>query len=340
MYEKNEGDDDLVATVPLSNGSTGSIQHLGVDEPIKTLGSFTCPSGCNKGSLDYIQTKGRAWKDMILTGTLSRRNVWFMMDKQLWPRLSYGLCAVTASHQDLSTTLMKIYYEIHPKGGIRRTARRGIRQLAAGFYGIGCPHPAVECLIAQLNKLIMHYGSRYCLGLNMQASLELFIIELGLSLQPFTESYHTCQHWVTPSWFKSIWEKASILEITIELAPLPLQPPRECDSWLMAEFVRLDYDRQELQRLNRVRLHQQAIFLSDVMDASGRAIDKNYLTRRPYNETWSTLIFPKEDPPHADFLLWQNAILQIRALGGRLHIGDQLHEGHKIWQWRYNIESS
>ena len=47
---------------------------------------------------------------------------------------------------------MNVYYEIHPQGGIRRTARRGTRQLAAGFYGVGCPRPAIECLIAQLTN--------------------------------------------------------------------------------------------------------------------------------------------------------------------------------------------
>ena len=134
-----------------------------------------------------------------------------MLDKQFWPRISYGLCAVTASYRELTECLMKIYYEIHPQGGIRRTARRGTKQLAAGFYGVGCPHPAIECLIAQLNKLIMHYGSQSGLGLNIQTLLELLIIKMGLSLQPFTEDYDTCQHWVTSSWLKSVWEKTSRL---------------------------------------------------------------------------------------------------------------------------------
>ncbi len=98
------------------------------------------------------------WKDMVAAGTLSRKNIWFMMEKQFWPRVSYGLCAVLATYRELSECLMKTYFGIHPQGGIRRTARRGIRQLDLGFYGIGCPHPVVECLIAQLNKLLMHYG--------------------------------------------------------------------------------------------------------------------------------------------------------------------------------------
>ncbi len=207
---------------------------------------------------------------MILAGKLSRQNVWFMLDKKFWPRISYGLCAVTASHKELSECLMKIYYEGYPRGGIRRTARRGTRQLKAGFYGVGCPHLGVECLIAQLNKLTMHYGSHSCLCLlNMQTSLELFIIEMGISLQPFIKPYNTCQHWVTASWLKSIWEKASTLDIKIRITPLSLHPPRERNSWIMTECIHLNYDMQVLRQLNRVRIHQQVIFLSDVMDASG-----------------------------------------------------------------------
>ena len=174
-----------------------------------------------------MQKKGAAWKDMIKVGKLSCRNVWFMMDKQFWPRISFGLCAVPATFHELSECLMKVYYEIHPQGGIRRTARGGTRQLASGFYGIGCPHPAIECLVAQLNKLIMHFGSPSCLGINMQTLVELLVIELGLSLQSFAEDYDACQHWVTHSWLKSVWGKSFKLGINIQLAHTPLQPPRE-----------------------------------------------------------------------------------------------------------------
>jgi hypothetical protein len=188
-YTKNEDDEEFRAVVPLADGSFAPIEHLGVDVPNKTLGTMTCPSGNNKGAVNYMQTKGMAWKDMVAGGTLSRRNIWFMLDKQFWPRVSYGLCAVSALYQELSECLMKTYYRIHPQGGVRRMARRGIRQLDRGFYGIGCLHPAVECLLAQLNKLMMQYGCQTCLGLELQTSMDLLVIEIGLSAQPFQENY-------------------------------------------------------------------------------------------------------------------------------------------------------
>jgi hypothetical protein len=87
-YTKNEDDEEFRAVVPLADGSFAPIEHLGVDVPNKTLGTMTCPSGNNKSAINYMQTKGMAWKDMVTGGTLSRRNIWFMLDKQFWPRVS------------------------------------------------------------------------------------------------------------------------------------------------------------------------------------------------------------------------------------------------------------
>jgi len=42
---------------------------------------------------------------------------------------------------------------------------------------------------------------------------------------------------------------------------------------------------------------------------------------------------------NSDFRLWNEALLQIRALEGGLHIGGHLRQEHKVWPWKYNIES-
>ncbi len=96
---------------------------------------------------------------------------------------------------------------------------------------------------------------------------------------------------------------------------LPLKFPIEQDNWLMAAFENADYDEKALIHLNRVRCHQQALFISDVLDASGKAIDRRYLTRCQKGELWSTLIFPQERPPDKDFKLWENALLSIAPRG-------------------------
>jgi hypothetical protein len=192
---------------------------------------------------------------------------------------------------------MKPFREIQQLGGYRSTVRRDLRQLDIGFYGIGCPHPAIECAIAQIGKLLMHTGCKSDLGIKLQTSLEAFIIELGISDQPFTEDYLLCGKWATHSWVKTIWEKAQRFRLTIELNCVQLKPPRgEHDFWLMKELRNI-CTVDELVRLNRVRLHQQVLFGSNIMDAGGRVLDKKYLKERPWGENWSSLKFPNERPP-------------------------------------------
>ena len=82
---------------------------------------------------------------------------------------------------------MKPYYKIQSQGGVHNSIRRGLRQMHLGFYKVGCPHSAIKCFIAQINKLLMHLGTKSLLGITMQASLELLTFELVMSNQPFLE---------------------------------------------------------------------------------------------------------------------------------------------------------
>jgi hypothetical protein len=106
----------------------------------------------------------------------------------------------------------------------------------------------------------------------------------------------------------------------------------------MRAFIEAGYTRDdELLILNRVRCHQQTLFLSDVLDAGGRNIDSKYLNRRPNNEAWSSLVFPMEKPPNRHISLWREA-LQTIAPRGRVdnRLGQFTRKGHKIWEWRYD----
>jgi hypothetical protein len=148
---------------------------------------MTCPAGLNKAGLDQMQCQGQEWVDIITT--LSCQNTWFMVDRQFWPCLGYGICNNTASWDELELCLKQVYWQLLPKGGVRQSAPAALRQMDQGFYGVGCPHPGVECLVAQITKLLVHYGCRLGIGLEMSVSMELLITEQGLSAQLFCKSF-------------------------------------------------------------------------------------------------------------------------------------------------------
>ena len=137
---------------------------------------------------------------------------------------------------------------------------------------MGCPHPGVECLVAQITKLLIHYGC--CLGicLEMSISMELLITELGLSSQ---QKYGT---WVTHTWLCSLWEKVDKFNITMEIAPLHMDPPRTGDKWFMQAVEEAGFTTaKEKEIINRFQCHQEVVHLSDVFDAGGQCLDKRYL---------------------------------------------------------------
>ena len=100
----------------------------------------------------------------------------------------------------------------------------------------------------------------------------------------------------------------------------------------MQLFVRAGFNKEDLLRLNRVRVHQQVLFLSCVLGDSGTSLDKKYITKRMPEEKWSTLRFPKEKPPNKDFQLWRMALRHIVPAGGIPdRLGRLTHNGYKIW---------
>ena len=118
-YENNETYENWDIGIPLVNGDLAAIEHLSVDSAVKTLGSMTCPLGSNKATLSRMKSQCEEWFNRLSLGALSRRDVWFMCEVQLWPRVGYGRCNNTSSWEELDSCLNVSLGKICRKGGIR-----------------------------------------------------------------------------------------------------------------------------------------------------------------------------------------------------------------------------
>lgn len=257
------------------------VAHLGVSHASKTLGSMTSPSGAFGPALERITAKAQAWVDTAKNAKLSRQNLWFLVNRQFWPKVGFGIGTIAAPFDDLTACLHQQYL---------------MRYLGRGFFGSGCPHLGVEATISGLEKLLIHYGCDMVVGRKLQVSVEFLVMELGISAQPFCQDYSALHYLVTDCWLKFLWEKIWQFWLTITLGNVDCHPPRVGDDWLMRHLMALEFSPKDLARLNRVRLHQQVLFVSDVMDAGGKAIDRAYLTRQEDGDRWSSLLFPTERP--------------------------------------------
>jgi hypothetical protein len=200
-----------------------------------------------------------------------------------------------ATLPELETVLLPFYGKMLPLSGVVRKVNCGIQQLDQGFYGAGFPHLGVEATVEQSNKLLMHHGCHTALGSEMQTSLELLVADLGLSFQPFCISYKHYGKWVTTCWLKRVWEKVDCYGFVLTVHNLLSTFPREGDDWLMARFIAAGYKGKDLVTLNRVRKHQQVLFLSDILGVSGGSWDKQYLQKRRIGDHWLSMKFPREE---------------------------------------------
>jgi hypothetical protein len=105
--------------------------------------------------------------------------------------------------------------------------------------------------VAQINKLLMHYGCSSGLGIHMQVSMEMMILEGGISTQIFSDPFSWYGKRTMHCWLQSLWEKVDMFCFQVEIIDLPLALPREHNSWIMLAFVELGFTDDELIGLNR-----------------------------------------------------------------------------------------
>ncbi len=75
--------------------------YLSVDTAKETLGVFSCPLGKAEANIKLIQTKAQECIDRAKEGKLQRRDVWFLLDHQLWPKVGYGVSSLSAPWKEL-----------------------------------------------------------------------------------------------------------------------------------------------------------------------------------------------------------------------------------------------
>eukprot|EP00804_Cyclotella_cryptica_P003924 CCRYP_016117-RA/>CCRYP_016117-RA protein AED:0.75 eAED:0.75 QI:0/-1/0/1/-1/1/1/0/1178 len=326
---------DFPIVVPLPDGSTAPIQQHSVATPSITLGGQTSPSGSH--SLSSIVQKSLDWAHSARNSNLRPREFHISVHRKFWPKIKYGLCANTSSLADLMHAMHRPYYWMTPLGGMNRSAKREIRYLDTGFYGLGFPHWGIESLIEAYKKVFIHLGTSSVVGVQLQMSIELLIIEIGISSQPFTTPYSRYSSRATTGFCSRLWEKLDHYQLKLRLGTEVIVPPRQHDEWIMTSSERAGYTIEDCQVLNMVRLHQQVIFDSDVYNADGNTINPRYLHPRQAGQKWSKLRFGKQCPPPSAFNLWREALGHLTPGGRRRQkLGDFTKHSHVLWQWRYD----
>ena len=175
----------------------------------------------------------------------------------------------------------------------------------------------------------------------MQSSYSLLFVKLGMSFHPLQVPYKQFQQHLTHSWMKMLWEKLSRFNLKAVIGNINWVRPREGDEFIMQVLLHNGHTNDALRRLNRMRVCQQLLFMSDVLTASGNKINPEVLSRRPPGEAWSNMTWPNEHPTDLDFQMWHRAMLSIcPSQRGGTRVGRFIGPTHRIWRWTWNMKDS
>ena len=157
-YEKNHDKDKYALKVKLPDGTVEKIKHLPEDKELVTLGIPSCPTGSAEASLSQMKEKSLEWATKARNSKLRPRDMHVAVERMFWPKVKYGLCAVTAPYDKLVAAMHKPYHSMCSVGGVVQSAKRELRYLDTGFYGVGFPHWGIESLVESINKVMTHVG--------------------------------------------------------------------------------------------------------------------------------------------------------------------------------------
>eukprot|EP00985_Skeletonema_marinoi_P033854 scaffold42378_cov1007-Skeletonema_marinoi.AAC.1 len=115
------------------------------------------------------------------------------------------------------------------------------------------------------------------LGITLKAAMEHLQLELGVPGCPFDYDFSVWGHLATDSWVKALWERIDKFGIVVKLDYHTIPTPREHDIPIMQLMVDKGLRGTDLKRVNRARIAQEALFLSDITTATGRHLEAHLL---------------------------------------------------------------
>ncbi len=174
-----------------------------------------------------------------------------------------------------------------------------------------------------------------------RASLEALQLELGTNGNPLSLDYSVCECLATPCWFKVVWERLWYYCFDMHLDYPTIPFPRERDELLVDLFLAYGATGARLQSLNRCRLALNMLFLSDIVSANGRHLQRHLLNPLTSDPPTSSYTFPRECPTASDWTEWAIFWGHYTSPGLYLRqpLGAWIASSHMAWEWFYNPAS-
>jgi len=215
----------------------------------------------------------------MISAKLTQMAADFGIRQVLLPKLWYPLVAATLSEDQCQAIIQLVLQQGLPAIGVNRDLPWAVAHGPVQFQGLNIPNLHTEQSITHIMTMLKYGPQRYDLaGLLLHTCGKLLQLEAGVCGPLFNISPHLCVC-LTETWFSYCWFQCVQCGISISNDIVDFSIPCEGDKTIMELFLSAGYRTMELARLNYCCMHLKVIFLSDICNDQGTAIEQQFWSR-------------------------------------------------------------
>jgi hypothetical protein len=294
------------------HGTTQSLKQMQPWEAERTLGVRLAPDGNMNAQFEWMLQTARTWVENIRTGHLPRHLTWQAWKSTIQKTLEYPLTTTTLTEAQCNKLTSVLVQTALPRIGIMQSFPRALVHAPQKMIGLNIPNLYVEQGVAHILRLIRYSrSSKHSTGLLLRHTCEAMKLELGTNGFLLSNSWELAPL-ATDSWIKSTWEFAFKNGIGIHDDLPEFQPIRFHDQLLVPLFFKHGFRGHSLRLINQCRVFLRVTWLSEIVTADGRHIEKAAL-EKPYGlAITEEFLYPAQSmPPESSWKLWRDGLSRI-----------------------------
>ena len=247
---------------------------------VKSLGVISAATGNEENQLERMHEFIKSWVAALNVGKLPPHMNLQAMNTRILRTLLYPLPATSLTPQNCADLESSLYRESLPKCGISSKLPLTIRYCATRYMGLGITRFGIIQGLYHLSEFVENYHGDSLMAQQILIQCELIQTIIGTKSWCFNYPASSYSHLIENCWIKTVREFVSENSISIQAPHPAINLPRQHDAFLMEAFVTHGCNKLTLRRLNTCRIYLQVITISDIVDAAGRRIVKQYLDGR------------------------------------------------------------
>ena len=249
----------------------------------------------------------------------------------LVPQVAYRMVGTSFSYEECEALIRRIYPIMINAHGSHKSFSRAMakapymhtRLNITNFYDLQGQY--------KLKFLMLHMKRNGSTGKPIQIAFRYMQQSTGLSTPFHLQDFQSYGHLLPHSWLRHLFQYLDSRRITVELIDDVTLPEARQNDRSVTELLSSHFTTNQMVILNRIRIHLQVMYLSEISDITGRHVLPNILECISYHKSkWE---WPNQKCPENQNALWKKAchILQHHLKTHRLgYWKDQT----RVWEWK------